>query len=92
MPTERGWYRFGVKMGVRNLSIVAEPAGDTLPSVQGIIGFELHEGIATEVALKLADLLNQHVASITLTEEQDREVHGTDQSSANSAPPQDDHE
>jgi hypothetical protein len=67
MPTERGRYRFYVKEGVRGPFIAAEPVGDVLPSLQGVLCFDLENGTSMKDAMKMADLMNSIITSLTLT-------------------------
>jgi hypothetical protein len=66
MPeTERGWYRFSVQETDRGtFFLAAEPAGDSL---KGLLGLHLEEGTTLEEALRIADLMNNKVTSLTLT-------------------------
>jgi hypothetical protein len=90
MPTERGWYHFRTKESERGTFIVAEPAGDVLRSVKGLLGFDLREGIDIQEANAIADFLNRNLTCLTLTTE--GKTGAPDQAIGNYAPPQDDHE
>jgi hypothetical protein len=66
--TERGTYRFTVKETARGtFFLAAEPAGDTLEGLYGLLGFNLEEGMTLEEALRIADLMNSKITSLTLT-------------------------
>jgi hypothetical protein len=66
--TERGTYRFTVKETARGtFFLAAEPAGDTLEGLYGLLGFNLEEGMTLEEALRIADLMNNKITSLTLT-------------------------
>ena len=67
MPTERGRYRFYVKEGTRGPFIAAEPVGDVLPSLEGVLTFDLKEGISMKDAMKMADLMDSNITSLALT-------------------------
>jgi len=66
--TERGSYRFTVKETARGtFFLAAEPAGDTLEGLYGLLGFDLEEGTTLEDAMRIADLMNNKITSLTLT-------------------------
>ena len=66
--TERGAYRFAVKEKPRGtFFLVAEPTGDTLKGLYGLLGFHLEEGTTLEEAMRFADLMNNKITSLTLT-------------------------
>jgi hypothetical protein len=66
--TERGTYRFTVKETARGtFFLAAEPAGDTLEGLYGLLGFNLEEGMTLEEALRIEDLMNSKITSLTLT-------------------------
>jgi hypothetical protein len=66
--TERGAYRFSVKESARGtFFLAAEPAGDALKGLYGLLGFSLEEGTTIEEALRIADLMNSKITSLTLT-------------------------
>jgi hypothetical protein len=66
--TERGAYRFSVKETHRGtFFLAAEPAGDVLKGLYGLLGFHLQEGTTLQEALHLADQMNNKVTSLTLT-------------------------
>jgi hypothetical protein len=65
--TERGSYRFTVKETARGtFFLAAEPAGDTLKGLYGLLGFSLQEGTTLEEAERIADLMKQpdHIANL----------------------------
>ncbi len=66
---ERGQYRFAVKEAVRGAFwIAAEPAGDTIKSLDDcVLGFDLGAGATHAHAVAVADYLNRNIAAITLT-------------------------
>ena len=70
MATERGRYRFVVKEGGEGKPcIVAEPAGDTIDTIDqlgGLLGFDLQPGIGLPEAHEIANKLNHWVTSIML--------------------------
>ena len=67
--TERGEFRFAVKEGADGRPwIAAEPAGTSLVSIPGQLGFALRPGSTYDDAKTVASLLNRHVAGITHTE------------------------
>jgi len=45
----------------------AEPAGDSLKGRYGLLGFNLEEGTTLEEAMRIADLMNNKITSLTLT-------------------------
>jgi hypothetical protein len=66
--TERGSYRFSVKETARGtFFLAAEPAGDTLKGLYGLLGLHLEEGATLAEALRIADLMNSKITSLTLT-------------------------
>ena len=67
--TEQGQYRFTTKEGERGeCSIVAEPAGDTIGSLDGrTLGFALWPQTTMEEAKAVADFLNRNIWAISLT-------------------------
>jgi hypothetical protein len=67
MGTKRGYYRFIVKESERGLFLVAEPAGDVLTGLDGLLGFDLEEGTSMEEAMHIAHLMNDKLTSVTLT-------------------------
>jgi hypothetical protein len=67
MATERGHYRFTVKESAKGFFLAAEPAGDTLQGLYGLLGFDLEEGTTLEEAMRIADLMNNRITSLTLT-------------------------
>ena len=68
MATERGRYRFSVKETARGTFLLAaEPAGDTIEGLYGLLGFHLEEGTTLEEAMRIADLMNNRITSLTLT-------------------------
>jgi hypothetical protein len=68
MATERGSYRFVVKETARGtFFLAAEPAGDELKGLYGLLGFELEEGTTIEDAMRIAELMNNRITSLTLT-------------------------
>jgi hypothetical protein len=67
--TERGEFRFTVKeAGDGRPWIAAEPAGDSLTSLPGLLGFELRPGSTYEDAKTVASFMNLHIAGITHTQ------------------------
>ena len=66
--TETGSYKFTVKETARGtFFLAAEPAGDTLKGLYGLLGFNLEEGTTLEEAMRIADLMNNRITSLTLT-------------------------
>jgi hypothetical protein len=66
--TERGNYRFSVKETAHGtFFLAAEPAGDAIKGLYGLLGFHLQEGTTFEEALRFADLMNNKITSLTLT-------------------------
>jgi hypothetical protein len=67
--TERGQYRFTIKEGDDNrFFIAAEPAGETIEKIRGdLLVFDLQPGAMREEAQLVAEMLNRHIASISLT-------------------------
>lgn len=66
--TERGVYRFAVKETDRGtFFLAAEPAGDILQSLSGLLAFDLEEGTTLDEAMRISDLLNKKITSLTLT-------------------------
>jgi hypothetical protein len=67
--TERGRYSFTVKENARGeFWIAAEPAGDTIKSLDDcVLGFQLEPGATRGRASAVADFLNSNIAGITLT-------------------------
>jgi hypothetical protein len=90
MPTERGQYRFSMKESERGFFITAEPAGDVLRGVNGLLAFDLREGANIEEAMEIAALMNAKIIAVSLTTED--KTKSPDQAIGNYAPPQDDHE
>ncbi len=66
--TERGHYRFAAQEGARGeFWIVAEPAGDTIGSLDDrTLGFDLWPQATMEQANDVADFLNRTIWAITL--------------------------
>jgi hypothetical protein len=66
---ERGHYRFMVKESARGIFwIAAEPAGDTIKSLDDcVLGFDLEPGATHGHAVAVADFLNRNIDAITLT-------------------------
>jgi hypothetical protein len=67
--TERGQYRFTIKEGDDNrFFIAAEPAGEAIEKIRGdLLAFDLQPGAMREEAQLVAEMLNRHIASISLT-------------------------
>jgi hypothetical protein len=67
--TERGQYRFTVKDGDEGrFFIAAEPAGDVIEKIRGdLLAFDLQPGAMQEEAQLIAEMLNRHIPSISLT-------------------------
>lgn len=66
--TERGFYRFTVKETARGtFFLAAEPAGDALEGLYGLLGFQLEEGTTLEEAQLIAGQMNDRITSLTLT-------------------------
>jgi hypothetical protein len=65
--TERGHYRFAAQEGARGeFWIVAEPAGDTIGSLDDrTLGFDLWPQATMEQANDVADFLNRTIWAIT---------------------------
>ena len=66
---ERGEYLFTIKENTRGeFWIAAEPAGDTIKSLDDcVLGFDLGAGATHAHAVAVADYLNRNIAAITLT-------------------------
>ncbi len=66
--TERGHYRFAVQEGARGeFWIIAEPAGDTIGSLDDrTLGFDLWPQATMEQANDVADFLNRTIWAIML--------------------------
>jgi hypothetical protein len=68
MTTSSGRYRFTVKeTGRGTFWLAAEPAGDTIEGLYGLLGFELEKGTTLEEAHCFAGLMNERITSLTLT-------------------------
>ncbi len=68
MPIERGRYRFAVNDTPRGtLCITAYLVGDTIPSLDGMLGFDLAEDTTQQEAMRIADVMNKHIKAVTLT-------------------------
>jgi hypothetical protein len=68
MPTERGTYTFVVKEGEQGrLFIAAEPYRETLPSVKGLLCFDLRDGLTIEQAHEIAKIMRANIQSLSLT-------------------------
>jgi len=68
MPIERGRYRFAVNETPRGtLCITAYLVGDTIPSLDGMLGFDLAEDTTQQEAMRIADVMNKHIKAVTLT-------------------------
>jgi hypothetical protein len=67
--TERGQYRFTVKHDVDNrVFIAAEPAGDGIEKIRAdLLAFDLQPGAMQEEAQLITEMLNRHIASVSLT-------------------------
>jgi hypothetical protein len=67
--TERDQYRFTVQHdGDNRIFIAAEPAGDGIEKIRDdLLGFDLQPGAMQEEAQLIAEMLNRHIASISLT-------------------------
>jgi hypothetical protein len=67
--TERGEYRFTVKENMRGeFWIAAEPAGDTIKSLDDcVLGFQLEPRATHGHALAVAAFLDRNIVAITLT-------------------------
>jgi hypothetical protein len=63
LMTERGYYRFTVKEGVRShFWIAAEPAGVTIKSLDDcVLGFDLGPQATHGDAVRVADFLNENI-------------------------------
>ena len=66
---ERGEYLFTIKENTRGeFWIAAEPAGDTIKSLDGrVLGFDLRRDATHDDARAVADFLNQNIVAITLS-------------------------
>ena len=52
----------------RSVFIAAEPAGDVIEKIRGdVLAFDLQPGAMREEAQLVAEMLNRHIASISLT-------------------------
>jgi hypothetical protein len=61
-------YRFTVKENAQGTFFpVAEPAGDALKGLHGLLGLHLEERTTFEEAIRIADLMNTKITSLTLT-------------------------
>jgi hypothetical protein len=68
MTTHSGRYRFAIKETERGTFwLAAEPAGETIEGLYGLLGFELEEGTTLEEARRFAKLMNERITSLTLT-------------------------
>jgi hypothetical protein len=68
MTTKSGRYRFTVKETARGTFwLAAEPAGNTIEDLYGLLGFELETGTTLEEAQRFADQMNYRITSLTLT-------------------------
>jgi hypothetical protein len=68
MTTQSGRYRFTVKETARGTFwLAAEPAGETIEGLYGLLGFELEKGTTLAEAHRVADLVNERITSLTLT-------------------------
>jgi len=67
--TERAQYHFTVQEGDGDrFFIAAEPAGDGIEKIRGdLLAFDLQLGAMREEAQLVAEMLNRHIASISLT-------------------------
>jgi hypothetical protein len=65
MPTERGTYTFRVKEGTRGPFIAAEPY-DPLPSIKGLLYFDLRDGLTLEQAQEIANIMNVNIRSLVV--------------------------
>jgi hypothetical protein len=67
--TERGQYHFTVKEGDGDrFFIAAEPSGDVIEKIRGdLLAFDLQPGAMREEAQLVAEMLNRHIASTSLT-------------------------
>ncbi|HEX9322902.1 MAG TPA: hypothetical protein VF913_12385 [Xanthobacteraceae bacterium] len=67
--TERGHYHFTVQEGDGDrFFIAAEPAGDVIEKIRGdLLAFDLQPSAMREEAQLVAEMLNRHIASISLT-------------------------
>jgi hypothetical protein len=48
-------------------AIAAEPAGDSLKGLYELLAFNLEEGITLDDAMRITDLTNNKITSLTLT-------------------------
>lgn len=68
MTTQSGRYRFTVKETAHGAFwLAAEPAGETIEGLYGLLGFKLEEGTTLAEAQRIADLMNERITSLTLT-------------------------
>jgi hypothetical protein len=66
--TDRGQYRFTIQESDGGFFIAAMPAGDEIEKIRGdLLGFDLHPGAMQEEAQLIVEMLNRHIASISLT-------------------------
>jgi hypothetical protein len=66
--TERGQYHFTIQESDSGFFIAATPAGDEIEKIRGDrLGFDLHPGAMQEEAQLIAEMLNRHIVSISLT-------------------------
>jgi hypothetical protein len=68
MAVERGRYRFSVnETSHGTFCIAAYLIGDTIPSLDGTLGFDLAEATNQQEAMRIADEMNKHITAVTLT-------------------------
>ena len=68
MAAERGRCRFSVNETSRGtFCIAAYLIGDTIPSLDGTLGFDLAEKTNQQEAMRIADEMNTRITAITLT-------------------------
>jgi hypothetical protein len=66
--TTQGFYRFTVKETARGtFFLAAEPAGESLEGLYGLLGFNLEHGTTLEEAHRIADEMNNRITSLSLT-------------------------
>jgi hypothetical protein len=65
--TESGQYRFTVREGTNAPFISAEPAGDALRGLTGLLSFDLAPGTTIEQAQEIAAFMNARISALAIT-------------------------
>jgi hypothetical protein len=66
--TERAEFTFTVKEGASGKPwIAAEPLGGDMPSLRGLLGFDLAPGTTLEQAHSLAKYMRENIRGLSLT-------------------------